>query len=105
MLLLSEPGGDDLFFKDLGPVDEAIRIWKQLEPDKSSRESRRHASELYGRLVGLFDDKIKDVKILYIAPDDLLSQIPFSRLLLPDGRYWAERQELRYLQTGRDLVR
>jgi CHAT domain-containing protein len=38
-------------------------------------------------------------------PTGALNLVPFSRLKLPDGRYWEERQALRLLQTGRDLVR
>jgi CHAT domain-containing protein len=41
---------------------------------------------------------------LYIAPDGLFDLVGFSRLVLPDGRYWAQRQALHQVRVGRDLV-
>jgi hypothetical protein len=58
----------------------------------------------YDRLLGLFDDRIKYLKRLYIAPGYWLNLFPFAALTLPDGRFLAERQQINRLQTGRDLL-
>ncbi|MBO0837006.1 MAG: tetratricopeptide repeat protein, partial [Actinobacteria bacterium] len=63
------------------------------------------ASALYQRLVEPFKDAIGAAKTLYVAPDGILNLVPFARLKRADGRYWFEGQELRMLQTGRDLLR
>jgi CHAT domain-containing protein len=63
------------------------------------------AAKLYGRLFAPFKDAVASASAIYIAPDGILNLVPFARLKLADGHYWFERQELRLLQTGRDLLR
>jgi hypothetical protein len=63
------------------------------------------AAKLYERLFGKFKEAIGSATTVYIAPDGVLNLVPFARLKLADGRYWFERQEVRLLQTGRDLLR
>ena len=66
---------------------------------------KEYDAKLYQNLFGAFDEHLKEFDNVYIAPDLFLNLIPFSALILPDGRYWLERQTLRQLQTGRDLLR
>ncbi|CAK8718434.1 hypothetical protein GMJAKD_07665 [Candidatus Electrothrix aarhusensis] len=94
LLLLADPKAKQRFvFRDLGPFAE---IEKHLQ-DK--------IAEAYKRLLGPFDEQIKSLKQLYIAPDDPLSLLSFASLRLPDGRFLAERQQINRLQTGRDLIK
>lgn len=79
-------------FRDLGPFAEIEKHLKDKIP------------EAYKRLLGPFDDQIKNLKQLYIAPDGPLSLLSFASLRLPDGRFLAERQQINRLQTGRDLL-
>ena len=60
---------------------------------------------LYKSLFGQLDEQLRGIETLYLAPDQDLHLLPFDRLVLPDGRYWVNRQSLRLLQTGRDLLR
>jgi CHAT domain-containing protein len=60
---------------------------------------------LYQRLFAPFEQKLAAATTVYVAPDGILNLVPFARLKLADGRYWAERQQVRVLQTGRDLLR
>jgi hypothetical protein len=63
------------------------------------------AAALYQKVFAPFESKLVAATSVYLAPDGILNLVPFARLKLPDGRYWEERQEVRLLQTGRDLLR
>lgn len=65
--------------------------------------SRATASQIYGELFGMLDNILSRYPTLYIAPDGMLDLTPFARLVLPDGRYWLERQAVREVRSGRDL--
>ncbi|MCB2264125.1 MAG: CHAT domain-containing protein, partial [Candidatus Thiosymbion ectosymbiont of Robbea hypermnestra] len=41
----------------------------------------------------------------FLTVQRLGSTSPFARLVIPDGRYWVERQALHRIQTGRDLMK
>ncbi|PXF55240.1 MAG: hypothetical protein C4B58_15175 [Deltaproteobacteria bacterium] len=91
-LLLSDiEAKQQIFFADLGKVEGTL--------------SGAKADHLYQRLLGSFDAQINGLKRLYIAPDGSLNLVSFSSLLLPDGRYLVQRQEVDRLQTGRDFLR
>ncbi|MCP4689168.1 MAG: hypothetical protein GY859_14030, partial [Desulfobacterales bacterium] len=71
-LLLSDIDAERwIFFEDLGGVEEFL---------KSFNNSKRARGELYQRLLGKFDEQIKSLKALYIAPDGLLNLISFATL-------------------------
>jgi CHAT domain-containing protein len=82
---------------DLGPVSELGEVSTALD-DKT-------AAALYRRLFTRFEQKLASATTVYVAPDGILNLVPFARLKLPDGRYWAERQTIRLVQSGRDLLR
>jgi tetratricopeptide (TPR) repeat protein len=63
------------------------------------------AAVLYQKLLAPFEDKLAAATTVYVAPDGALNLVPFARLKLADGCYWGERQEVRLLQSGRDLLR
>ncbi len=86
---------DEVYFEDLGTMDLLLKSFLAENQFKA----------LYKFLMGRFDGKIKNIKTLYIAPDGVLNLEPFDRLITPDGRYLVERQEVRVVQTGRDILR
>ena len=105
---------DKVLFKDLGSLETTRSIWEKLSSDWEKKiserqltdeDSKKYTAEIYQNLFGAFDEHIKEFDSVYIAPDGFLNLVPFSTLILPDGRYWIERQILRQLQTGRDLLR
>jgi CHAT domain-containing protein len=96
LLLLADPKAKQRFlFRDLGPLP-ITEIKKHLHEEKNA--------EAYKRLLGPFDEQIKNLKQLYIAPDVSLNLLSFASLRLPDGRFLAERQQINQVQTGRDLL-
>ena len=90
-------GSDEPVVADLGPVSEMRQSTTTLDDEA--------AAALYRRLFAPFEQKLAVATTVYLAPDGILNLVPFARLKLADGRYWAERQELRLLQSGRDLLR
>ncbi len=106
---------------DLGPVAATAPLHAEL--DRLTRESccpdalvadpkkppacassDRAAADLYRALFGHIDADLAAFGTLFIAPDGPLALVPLARLRLPDGRYWIERQPLRVIGTGRDLL-
>jgi CHAT domain-containing protein len=89
-------GSDDPVVADLGPISAVG------QPAALNDEA---AAALYGRLFAPFEQKLAAATTIYVAPDGILNLVPFARLKLADGRYWGQRQEVRVLQSGRDLLR
>jgi CHAT domain-containing protein/tetratricopeptide (TPR) repeat protein len=120
-LLLTSSG--EPVVADLGPVSEVQLLAQVLtkapgsapagagrraEPDPAGAPlppDDQTAEKLCERLFAPFKDAVDAATTVYVAPDGILNLVPFARLQLPDGRYWFERQEVRTLQTGRDLLR
>jgi tetratricopeptide (TPR) repeat protein len=103
-------GTDKIIFKDLGNQHKTVELWENWPKAEANRlpyqaDANRYATALYQNLFEPLEADIKNIETLYIAPDGFINLIPFTRLILPDGRYWVERQTLRFLQTGRDLLR
>jgi CHAT domain-containing protein len=105
LLLHSGLEDNGLLFEDIGTVKEIAETWVSMRSTQNSQESDKYARELYTKLFGKFDDQIKNLKTLYIAPDGFLNLIAFDRLIIPEGGYWVERQPVRRILTGRDLLR
>ncbi|MCP4345555.1 MAG: tetratricopeptide repeat protein, partial [Desulfobacterales bacterium] len=123
-------GKHQIFFKDLGEMPESFAEFKnnsdkitELQKklaefndnlDKKAEILKKLAeldkkqdllySYFYSYLFGKFDEHIKNLKKLYIAPDGVLNQISFAGLKLANGKYLVERQQINQLMTGRDLL-
>jgi len=101
LLIPADPGdGPELLLRDLGPVAPTVQA--QLALRKTY--SKEGANDLYRLLFGKLDAELTRYDRLYIAADGMLDLVAFARLVVPDGRYWIERQALRQIRTGRDLV-
>jgi CHAT domain-containing protein/Tfp pilus assembly protein PilF len=90
-------GSDEPVVADLGPTSELRQPTTELTDEG--------AAALYQRLFAPFEQLLAAVTTVYVAPDGILNLVPFARLKLADGRYFGERQEVRVLQSGRDLLR
>ncbi|VEN73758.1 putative CHAT domain-containing protein [Candidatus Desulfarcum epimagneticum] len=67
-------------------------------------ESGGRTENLWGTLMGPFENRLKDIDTLFVAPDGFLTLIPFSSLRTPDGEYLARRFRLSRLLSGRDIM-
>ncbi|WP_354119947.1 CHAT domain-containing protein [Bradyrhizobium sp. LA6.12] len=90
-------GFDEPVVADLGPVSKLGQPTVEL--------TDAAAAALYQKLFARFEDKLAAATTVYVAPDGILNLVPFAWLKLADGRYLGERQQLRLLQSGRDLLR
>ena len=90
-------GSDDPIVADLGPISE-------LQPRQAMLDDQM-AATLYERLFAPFEQRLAAAKTVYVAPDGFLNLVAFAQLKLADGRYLGERQEVRLVQSGRDLLR
>jgi CHAT domain-containing protein/tetratricopeptide (TPR) repeat protein len=95
------PNASQVLLKDLGPMKE---IFAKVRIAKNQQEKTPALKQLYSILFGVFDKHIAKAETIYISPDGLTHNISFSSLILPDGRFWIERQNLCRIQTSRDLL-
>ena len=101
LLIPADPGdGPEIVLKDLGLVAPTVAAHQALRETGSAEAART----LYRLLFGALDAQLAEYERLYIAPDGMLDLVAFARLMVPDGRYWAERQALHQVRVGRDLA-
>ncbi|MFZ1413473.1 MAG: tetratricopeptide repeat protein [Defluviicoccus sp.] len=98
-------GFDEPMLADLGAVAGLTEPVAALLAPTAGTQGDRAAADLYRRLFAPFEAKLAAAKRVYLAADGVLHLVPFGRLRLADGHYWEERQEVRLLATGRDLLR
>ena len=93
--------GPKLFFQNIGSFTDIYNAFEQYEKSKQSKEKSKL---LYNLIFREFEEQIKKLSHLYIAPDNFLSLIPFSSLITNDGKYFVQHLQLTRLHTGRDLL-
>ena len=76
------------------------RLWNDLRQGFTTKK----AQALYQKLFSAFEPQLRQIDTLYLALDGFLNMVAFARLVLPDGQYWFQRQALRQIDTGRDLI-
>jgi CHAT domain-containing protein len=105
VLALSEAEEEAVLFEDLGPVEATMKTWLLMRLAEDTGKAKQYAAALWQNLFGKFEKHLQNINTLYIAPDGFLNLVSFASLILPDGTYWIEKQALRRIQTGRDLLR
>ena len=103
-LILPSTEEPSFVLKDLGPVQRTLDVWKQWQDERPQHTPEAVSDALYEILFRPFSSYLTQVQTMYIAPDSFLHLVPLEQLRV-DGQYWIERQDLRRIQTGRDLVR
>jgi hypothetical protein len=90
--------------QDLGSVKETRALLADLLQRGDAGLADRAAAALYQQLFAPMVSKADDARLIYVALDGMLGLMPIERLMLADGRYWSDVQNLRFLQTGRGLL-
>jgi CHAT domain-containing protein/tetratricopeptide (TPR) repeat protein len=104
---------------DLGPVsavDRAVQAFRnkfeetprdlRASDEKSVEEDFRKTShELHELIFAPLRPHLGDAKLIFLAPDGQLSQLPYEALAGTGGRYLIDTFQFAYLVTGRDLLR
>lgn len=90
--------------KDKPAFDRIIDYYRQLlsnsNPTKEEEAARKQiASALYRLLFSSIDKNLAGKNELVIIPGGVLAFVPFESLILPDGRYLAERFNIKYSQS------
>jgi CHAT domain-containing protein len=73
-------------------------------PD-SDKKTESLCRELYSELINPLSNYVSSCKQLIISPDGKLNFIPFSVFLTTDNKFLIEKCIVRYVSSGRDLLR
>lgn len=91
---------------DLGAskgIDNLVSEFLAALKTPSSSFVREVAADLYKSVVGPWKDALGETVQVFLTPDGALSLIPFAALVDERGSWVAQRREINYLNTGRDL--
>lgn len=115
LAFVCRPDRERVELVDLGKAEELERLVTAYrgEIERASSGSRSHSAAQLATLAGMLHRAVvqpltpylNDVSQLVISPDGVLNLVPFEVLQTPDQRYVVERYTVRYLPSGRDLVR
>jgi CHAT domain-containing protein len=72
--------------------------------DPARTSYKEVAQELYGKLIKPLQSSLSGISRLLLSPDGELNLVPFAALVDEHGEYVAQRFELTYLTSGRDLL-
>jgi len=97
------PNAKSIIWEDLGLLKDKRILLEKVRTVETLGEKTFALKQLYSKIFGVFDKQISQAKTIYISPDGFTNNIAFSRLILPDGRFWIERQNICRIQTSRDL--
>jgi len=80
----------------------AVRDLERKDEATLSRALHKLDEQIWKPLEALFPP---DTKTVIISPDGSLNFLSFATLLMPDDRFLAEKYSVRYVASGRDLLR
>ena len=101
---------------DAAKIDEQVRVARlalkeapQLIRENGEQEAEKmlvpSLRSLAGSILYPLLEALGPAKTIHLSPDSLLWLVPWSALPLQDGQYAIEQFDIRFLVTGRDLVR
>lgn len=117
--IIPKSEGDKIRLIDLGDaakIDELVRAARTAlkQAPELIRENGEEEAEkmlqpplrsLAGSILNPLLEAVGQSKTVYLSPDSLLWLVPWSALPLEEGQYAIEKFDIRFLVTGRDLVR
>ncbi len=105
------PTGDPAFLShgDAASIGAAIRIYRSLldsSPTDADPAALREAeATLYTRLIAPLEEHLAPGQTVIFSPDAQLHFIPLGLLRDAEGKAFAEKYQVRYVSSGRDLVK
>jgi CHAT domain-containing protein len=58
----------------------------------------------YGRFWGKLNDRLKDYKKIYFSPDGIYNKLNPSTLMMPDGKFLLDIQDIQQVNSSKDLL-
>jgi CHAT domain-containing protein len=92
---------------DLGAaqdIDKLVADFRAALSDPARVSHKEVAQELFGKLIEPLRSSLSGINRLLLSPDGALNLVPFAALTDEHGEYVAQRFELTYLTSGRDLL-
>jgi CHAT domain-containing protein len=92
---------------DLGAaqdIDKFVSDFRAALSDPASASHKEVAQGTFGKLIKPLQSSLSGINRLLLSPDGALNLVPFAALMDEHGEYVAQRFELTYLTSGRDLL-
>jgi hypothetical protein len=89
---------------DSGAVNGSVAAIQTLLTEQPGGNADAAAAALFAQLFGKVPPELLSDRRVWIAADGKLALLPFARLRLGDGRLWVNAAELRFIETGRQLL-
>ncbi len=86
-------------------VDRAVDVWREALRDPNRTDVKLLARDVDEKVMRPVRSLLGETRRLLIAPDSMLSLIPFAALIDEQNQYLLERFSISYLTSGRDLLR
>lgn len=90
--------------KEVNSLTGVIEYYKKLlskqnRTDKEQQYVKLFAKELWNLFFADLKDKFESKKTVIIIPDGILNILPFETLIMPDGKYFIEKYNIKYVQS------
>jgi CHAT domain-containing protein/Tfp pilus assembly protein PilF len=85
-------------------IDKLVSDFRTALGDHAGTSYKEVAQELFRKLIKPLQSSLSGINRLLLAPDGALNLVPFAALIDEHGDYVAQRFELTYLTSGRDLL-
>ena len=85
-------------------IEKLVQDFRVALSDSQSTYVHEVATELSERLMKPLHPHLGHAKQLLVSPDGALNLLPFAALLDETGEYLAQRVDITYLTSGRDLL-
>jgi CHAT domain-containing protein len=85
-------------------IDKLVSDFRAALSDRAGTSYKEVAQTLFGKLIKPLQSSLSGINRLLLSPDGELNLVPFAALADEHGEYVAQRFELTYLTSGRDLL-
>jgi len=90
---------------DAQTIESLVREFRLAVSDSKHSNVKISVAALSQKLLNPLSVHLKNIEHLLVSPDGALNLVPIAALLDEKGEYLAQRFEISYLTSGRDLLR